>query len=155
MSPQRLWPSAVATLLLLLPIPLAAAPTWSLSQGAGPAEDRSRTNAERAPKDAPSVWLHGDGPGHSRIVLETADRVYVREWQAAEIIDERTGREVKEALDAIAPPSRAVLIKVHPEVKFATLKSLMRACGPTDPVGYSIHLLVVARFPVRVLGPRR
>ncbi|BDG05719.1 hypothetical protein [Anaeromyxobacter oryzae] len=145
----------VATLLLFLLIAVAAAPTWSLSQGAGPAEERSRTDAERAPKDALSLWLHDDGAGYSRIVLETANGVYVREWRSAESLDERTRHEVREALDTNTPPSRAVLIKVRPEVKFVTLKGLMLACGPKEPAGYRTYVEVVAQFPIRVLGPRR
>jgi hypothetical protein len=146
--PQRPWSSMAATLLLFLVIAVAAAPAWSLSQGAGPVE-------ERAPKDAPSLWLHRDGARDSRIVLETANGVYVREWRSAGMLDERTRREVREALDTIAPPSRAVLIKVRPEVAFATLKSLMLACGPKEPVGYHVWVEEVAQFPARVLGPGR
>jgi hypothetical protein len=145
----------VARLLLLLLIAVAAAPSWSLSQGAGPAEERSRKDAERAPKDAPSLWLHLDGAGDARIVLETANGVYVREWRSAEMLDERTRHEMRQALDTITQPSRAVLIKVRPEVRFVTLKGLMLACGPKEPTGYRTYVEVVAQFPVRVLGPRR
>lgn len=152
--PQRPCPSMVATFLLFFLVAVAAAPTWSLSQGAGPADERSRPGAERAPKDALSLWLHRDAAGYSRIVLETANGMHVREWRSAEMLDERTRHEVREALDTITPPSRAVLIKVRPEVKFATLKTLMLACGPTEPAGYRTYVEVVAQFPARVLGPR-
>jgi hypothetical protein len=90
-----------------------------------------------------------------RIVLERATGVYVREWRPAETLDERTQREVRQALDTNAPPSRAVLIRVHPKVEFAALKGLMLACGAKEPSGYRTYVEVVAEFPARVLGPRR
>jgi hypothetical protein len=155
MSPRRQWLFMVSLFPLFLLVAVASAPTWSLGQGAGPAEERPRADAERAPKDALSLWLYRDGAGSSRIVLETANAAYVREWRTPEMLDERTRREVRAALDAIAPRSRAVLIKVRPEVKFATLKGLMLACGSKEPAGYRTYVEVVTRFPVRVLGPPR
>jgi hypothetical protein len=81
--------------------------------------------------------------------------VYVREWRTALLLDERIRQQVREALDARTPPSRAVLIKVRPEVKFATLKDLILACGPKEPTGYRTWVEAVAQFPARVLGTRR
>jgi hypothetical protein len=155
MFPQPRWPSSVGTLLLSLLVAAAVAPTRSLSQGARPAEERSRKDAERAPKDALNLWLYLDAAGDARIVLETANGAYVREWRSALMLDERSRQQVREALDARTPPSRAVLIKVRPEVKFATLKDLILACGPKEPTGYRTWVEEVAQFPARVLGPRR
>ena len=137
--------------VVLLFLLIAAAPSWSLAQEAGPAKERSRKDAERAPKDALIFWLYCDGAGDARIVLETAKGTYVREWRTALLLDQRIRQQVRKALDARTPPSRAVLIKVRPEVKVATLKDLMLACGPKELWVEEVR----TEFPARVIGSRR
>jgi hypothetical protein len=144
----KAWP------VILLFLLIAAAPSWTLGREAGPAEERSRGDAELAPKDALVLWLYRDAAG-ARIVLETAKGAYVREWRSALRLDAEIRQQVRRALDARTPPSRAVLIKVRPEVVFATLKDLMLACGPKEPTGYRTWVEEVAQFPARVLGPRQ
>jgi hypothetical protein len=133
--------------------------TGGNSELTDPLEDgtvnRKGSDGERAPTDAPRLWLHGDGDGLSHIVLETAVGELVRDWRIADRLDEKTGREVRRALDSIAPPSRSVLIEVREEVKFGLLKDLMLAAGSKEPRGFRTYIDVLVRFPRRVLNPNR
>ncbi len=155
MLPQTRWPSILGMLLLSLLVAGGVTPTRSLSQGVRPAEERSRKDAEHAPKDALILWLYLDAVGDARIVLETANGEHVREWRTAFRLDERIRRQLREALDARTPPSRAVLIRVRREVKFATLKDLALACGSKEPTGYRTWVEEVSQIPARVLDQRR
>ena len=107
------------------------------------------------PADAPCLWLHSDGAGYSRIVLETADQKHAREWRTAEALDEKIQLEVREAVDKLAPRSRSVLLKARGDVKFVTVKGLLVAVGAKEPTGYRAYFEQVAQFPLRILGPRR
>jgi hypothetical protein len=109
--------------------------------------------SEHPPPDAPRLWLHREGEGRSRIVLVTAGGAPFREWRSAELLDERTRAEVKAALDAIAPPSRVIEIKVRMDVKFKTLKSLMLAAGSSNPGGYRTYVHPMTEFPPRIMAP--
>lgn len=149
-SQRRPWLLKVARLPQLVLIALVA---WGLSFEGASAQASS--GGERAPADAPCLWLHSDGAGYSRIVLETADQKHVREWRTAEALDEKTRLEVREAVDQLAPRSRAVLLKARGDVKFVTVKGLMAAFGAEEPTGYRAYFEQVAQIPPRILGPRR
>ncbi len=109
--------------------------------------------SEHPPPDAPQLWLHPEGTGRSRIVLVTADGAIFREWRFAELLDEKTRDEVKAALDALAPPSHAVEIRVRKDVVFKTLKSLMLASGSRDPGGYVVYVHPMTEFPPQIMAP--
>lgn len=109
--------------------------------------------SERAPTDAPQLWLHRDGEGRSRILLVSANGTLSREWRSAELLDEKTRHEVRAALDAIAPPSHTIVIKVRGDVLFKTLKSLMLATGSPDPGGYGVFVQPMTEFPPQILAP--
>lgn len=137
----------------LLQFVLVAAAAWGLSFEAASAQ--ASPSDERAPADAPCLWLHSDGAGYSRIVLETADQKHVREWRTAEVLDEKTRLEVREAVDHLTPRSRAVRLKARGDVKFVTVKGLLAAFGAKEPTGYKAYFEQVAQLPPRILGPRR
>ena len=126
-SRQRPWLPKVARLMQLVLIAVVA---WGLSFDTASAQATSR--GERAPADALCLWLHSDGAGYSRIVLETADQKHVREWRTAEAVDERTRLEVRVAVDQLAPRSRAVLLKARGDVKFEQLRASWLRSDPRN-----------------------
>jgi hypothetical protein len=125
---------------------------WLRERGSGTAHGGPQPN-EHPPPDAPQLWLHREGEGRSRIVLVTAGGAIFREWRSAESLDEKTRDEVKAALDAIAPPSHAIEIKVRKDVKFGTLKSLMLAAGSPNPGGYRTYVHPMTEFPPQIMAP--